>query len=210
MPARPALLAAGAERVFPPGSPLVVQGDTSTHLLLILDGLAKVTATTEEGHVTLLAFRTRGDVIGEQAAVDGSPRSATVTAVTEVRARIVTHDDFITLLGADPRLALALVAVVSRKLRNATAARVDTAGHSLATRLARALVALADTYGKTTDHGVEISIPLSQDDLSAIVSASRAAVTRALRMLREHGVIDTRYRHVTIIDLPALSLLAEG
>jgi CRP/FNR family transcriptional regulator, cyclic AMP receptor protein len=208
--ARQALLQAGFARSYLPGEQILTEGEHATHLFLIQDGLVKVTAVTVDGRVSLLAIRAIGDVVGELGALDGAPRSATVTAVTAVTARVIPQDEFVGLFRDDPQVALALVAAVGGKLRAATRARVDVGGYPLSVRLARALVALADSHGEATKDGVAIAVPLSQEDLASLVSSSPAGVARALRQLREEGIVNTSYRHLTIRDLAALSQLADG
>ncbi|MFE0772356.1 Crp/Fnr family transcriptional regulator [Streptomyces sp. NPDC058861] len=206
--ARLALLRAGVEKIFQPGSPLVRQGDHSSYLVLIEKGVVKVTSMTEEGHVSLLAIRAAGDVVGELAAIDGAPRSATVTAAGTVRARVIHRDEFVRLFQQQPEVALALVTVVSGKLRAASRARVDTSGYPLHIRLARTLVELAETYGEPVQRGIDITVPLSQEDLAALISSSPAGLARSLRHLRESGLVDTSYRRLTVLDLAGLSELA--
>ncbi|GAA2101571.1 Crp/Fnr family transcriptional regulator [Kitasatospora saccharophila] len=203
-----ALMLAGRVAVHSAGEVLLREGERASHLFLIEEGLVKVTSMTEEGHVSLLAIRAAGDVVGELAAVDGAPRSATVTAVGTVRARAIQHSEFVRLFRQEPQIALALVAAVAGKLRAATRARVDTGGYPLQVRLARALVELAETYGEPTENGVAITVPLSQEDLAALISSSMAGVTRSLQQFRKNGLIDTSYRRLTVLDLDALSDLA--
>lgn len=206
--ARQALLRAGRAMDFQPGSPIIRQGEHASHLFLIEEGLVKVSSTTAEGHVSLLAIRAAGDVVGELAAIDGAPRSATVTAVGTVRARVIHHDEFVRLFREQPEVALALVTAVASKLRAASRARVDTGGYPLHVRLARTLVELAETYGEPAERGIAITVPLSQEDLAALISASTAGLTRSLRYLRERGLIGTSYRRLTVLDLDGLSDLA--
>ncbi|MFK0193869.1 Crp/Fnr family transcriptional regulator [Kitasatospora sp. NPDC090308] len=207
-PSRQLLLRAGRVASYAPGEVILREGDRASHLLLIEKGLVKVTSTTREGHTSLLAIRAAGDVVGELAAIDGAPRSATVTAARAVRARAIQHGEFVRLFREQPQIALALVAAVAGKLRAATRARVDTGGYPLQVRMARALVELAETYGEPAGTGITITVPLSQEDLAALISSSTAGVTRSLQHLRKNGLIDTSYRRLTVLDLDALSELA--
>src|SRR6516225_2713495 len=75
---REALLSIGTLRRYPAGSTLIMEGDPSTYVVVLIDGWVKVTATTEDGGQALLALRSGGDLVGEQAALDGQPRSASV------------------------------------------------------------------------------------------------------------------------------------
>jgi CRP-like cAMP-binding protein len=71
-------------------------------------------------------------------------------------------------------------------------------------RVASRLVELAGSHGETTDRGVRVTLPLSQDELAAWTGASRAGVAAALRTLRELGWIETERRSITVCNLEAL------
>ena len=85
-PERIALLAAGSPVKFPDDGILVLQGDPGDGLYVLTDGMVKVTVAAESGTETMLAVRSRGDLIGEFAVLDGEPRTATARAVGAVSA----------------------------------------------------------------------------------------------------------------------------
>ena len=55
---------------------------------------------------------------------------------------------------------------------------------------------LAERFGAPTPDGLRIGLPLSQDELAGWTGASREAVTKALRVLREEGLVHTGRLHV--------------
>lgn len=55
-----------------------------------------------------------------------------------------------------------------------------------------------------------LELPLPQHDLAAAVGATREAVAKALRLLREQDVVRTAHRTVVVLDMRVLVLLAEG
>jgi CRP-like cAMP-binding protein len=72
-------------------------------------------------------------------------------------------------------------------------------------------VELADRTGRREGGGsVAIRLPLSQSDLAAAVGATREAVAKALRLLREEGLVATAPKSITIADLEPLRLLGGG
>ena len=77
-----------------------------------------------------------------------------------------------------------------------------------AQRLARLLLDLAERHGRGDGEQVIIALPLSQEELASLVSASRATVTRAFSSWRRRGVVQTGQHLVTITDLAALRQIA--
>jgi CRP-like cAMP-binding protein len=194
---------------FGPGKVLLREGESSTHIYTLLRGVVKVTATTSEGGFALLAIRAAGDVVGELAALDGEPRSATVTTAGGVDARMITQPVFNSFLNRHADAAVAVSRSVAAKLRWATRRRIDFSGREVRVRLARVLVELVAVYGERTPTGIRIGVPLTQPELAALVGAAEPTVHQALAALRRDKVIETGYRSTTILDPPALRVVAE-
>jgi CRP/FNR family transcriptional regulator, cyclic AMP receptor protein len=89
----------------------VLQGTVGRELLVLVDGEVTVARNFET-----IAVRGSGDFIGELALVTHRPRSATVTAVTDVRALVVTGRDFDRLVRDVPTIALKVLKTVSERL----------------------------------------------------------------------------------------------
>ncbi|WET77300.1 Crp/Fnr family transcriptional regulator [Amycolatopsis sp. QT-25] len=202
------LLRIGTGRLFRSGDVLVREGESTTFVVLLLEGCAKVTATTADGGRALLAIRGAGDLIGELAGFDGEPRSATVTAVGRLRARVAPRAEFHRFLAEHPDAAVAVSRLMAAKLRWSTERRVDFSGYDVAVRLARVLVALVATHGTHTARGWEIGFPLTQPELAALIGAAEPTVHKSLTELRRREILDTGYRRMTIVDLPALRAAA--
>ncbi|MFI6579232.1 Crp/Fnr family transcriptional regulator [Nocardiopsis sp. NPDC050513] len=206
--ARDDLLARGRGRQYQAGEVMVRQGATDTHVVVLIDGYAKVTASGEEGTTTFLALRVGGDLIGELAAMDDNPRIATVTAGGAVAARVLDRAEFHRYLEVHPEASLRLGSSIAMKLRGAVNKLVDFHGRDIPVRVARVLCELALKYGRGTPAGIELSVSLTQPELAGLVSASEPAVHRALATLRRDGVVATSYRRFRILDLSALAHIA--
>lgn len=190
----------GTLRGYQPGSSLIVEGASDTDVLVLLAGYAKVLGNTIDGHAVLLSIRVGGDLVGELAAIDGQPRSATVVAATEVTARVIGQSRFLDFMTSRPEAARAIHRSMAGKLRMATRRRVDVGGVPVLIRLARMLDYLATNHGVQVGEGIRIAVPLSQPDLAALVNASEPSLHRAMAVLRREGVVRTGYRTLIIRD----------
>jgi CRP/FNR family transcriptional regulator, cyclic AMP receptor protein len=121
-----------------------------------------------------------------------------------VEALVVEARAFRAFLQERPRLALLLLELLSRRLRDADRKRVEFAAHDAVGRVAARLVELARDHGQAGDGGVEITLPLSQDELAGWTGSSREAVAKALHTLRSLGWVRTGRRRITVLDLDAL------
>ena len=195
---RSVILELGVRRVFQPDDPILMEGEHSTHAVLLVEGRVKVTARTDDGGYALLAFRGAGDTVGELAATDGEPRIATVRAVGRVDARQISSEEFNDFLSRSPEASRLAREAIGRKLRSATQSRKDFTGCDVRVRIARVLVTLSRDYGMQTPRGPKLA--LTQPELGRMASASEAAVQKALGDLRLQGTVATGYGIITICD----------
>jgi CRP/FNR family cyclic AMP-dependent transcriptional regulator len=206
--ARVDLLSLGTAREYLPESVLILEGDHTTEVIALIDGWAKVVGSTEEGGHALLSLRIGGDLVGEQAALDGGPRSATVISAGVTVARVIGQADFAAFLDRTPDASVPVLRALSDKLRWSTRRRIDFSGLPVVTRLARVLSELGRLYGKQSGTGIEFRYALTQPELAAMVGASEPSVQKALRQLRREGIVMTGYRQVVITNLTALEGVA--
>jgi len=95
-------------RTYRKGQTIVAAGQASDELFVITEGAAMVSIPTQEGVARLDAF-TSGMTFGEVAFLDGSPRSANVTALGQVECRVLTRDAFAQLEGEAPAVKIRLL-----------------------------------------------------------------------------------------------------
>ncbi|MFE0171248.1 Crp/Fnr family transcriptional regulator [Streptomyces sp. NPDC059002] len=206
---RAALLALGVARDYAAGDVLLPERATTSYVVAILSGWAMVSVETERGHRLILALRGAGELVGELAAVDRRPRSATVAALGDVGSVVIPGDRFRGFLGASPAASALVLKQLSSRLRSSDGERRSLASENVLQRLAARLVELAHRTGRRNPDGsVTIDLPLPQHDLAASVGSTREAVAKALRLLREQGIVRTATRRLVVTDVEPLRLLA--
>jgi len=106
---------AGISKILeaPAGTVLTQMGDPGNSFFVVIDGRAAV--QTPIGVGDLLQ---PGDFFGEMSLVDGEPRSATITATTDVRLLVVERSHFWRLLDETPDLIRRVLMVLSRRVRS--------------------------------------------------------------------------------------------
>ncbi|WP_244367901.1 Crp/Fnr family transcriptional regulator [Micromonospora echinofusca] len=203
-PIRRELLQLGGTRRYAPDEILILEGEEKNDLMLICGGLTKVTAGLPDGRTALLALRVGGDLIGEMSALNGWPRSATVTACARTEVRRIPKDDFMSFLSRNPDAALDLAAMVSDRHRWSNHRRIDFSSYPVRVRVARIIADLARTHGRWSPNGVVIDVHLTQPDLATICGAAETSVQKALREMRTEELIETDYRKLTVRNLAGL------
>src|SRR5690606_39466982 len=92
--------------------------------------------------------RVGGDTVGEMAAMDGAPRSATVTACGTITALVLQPAALRTLLMRRPEIGIALTGIVADRLRWANRRRLDFRGYPVKVRLDRKSTRLNSSHVK--------------------------------------------------------------
>ncbi|MCL7454536.1 MAG: cyclic nucleotide-binding domain-containing protein [Anaerolineae bacterium] len=102
---------------FRQGEVVILEGETGREMYFIESGRVRVERGQGSDRVVLDELEA-GDLFGEMALLSGTPRAATVTAVTDVNLWRMSQEDFDDLVTAYPNLALALSRLLSERLRS--------------------------------------------------------------------------------------------
>lgn len=201
---REAFTARARARRFRPGSILMHAGQPGTDVMALVTGRVKVTHLTEDGRELVLDYRGPGELLGEMAVVDGSPRSSTVVAVEPVEVLAMTAADFTSLVATRPTLANQLLRNTLRRFRDSDRKLIEFGASQTIGRVATRLLEMVDRFGTVTNAGHVIDLPITQEELAGWTGASREAVAKALHSLRESGLIATERRRFTVVDREGL------
>jgi CRP-like cAMP-binding protein len=204
-----ALRSEGRRVRFRRGQALFTEGDVADRVFVIERGWVMITSIAPGGREIVLGLRGPGDVIGDLSALDGAPRSATALAAGEVEATVAPSSALTRALN-DAATAMELLRVLASRLRDADRKRLEFAALDTLGRIAWRLEELAERFGVDTADGIEVELPLSQEQLASWCGASREATVKALASLRTLGCISTGRRSVTILDAEALRRHAYG
>jgi CRP-like cAMP-binding protein len=204
-----ALRGAGRRVRFRRGQALFTEGDLADRVFVIERGWVTITSIAPGGREIVLGLRGPGDVIGDLSALDGAPRSATALTAGEVEATVAPASSLAHAL-TDAATAMELLRVLASRLRDADRKRLEFAALDTLGRVAWRLQELGERFGKNTTDGIEVELPLSQEQLASWCGASREATVKALATLRALGCISTGRRTVVIHDPDALRRHAQG
>jgi len=173
-----------------PQQTLFVAGDPGDSCALVDEGLLKVHVISPSGGERILAILGPGALVGELAMIDGAPRSASVSALKETTLRVVTRAAFDAITDQDPNVYRHVTAVLARRLRDIDDALTAVSFLPLKGRTARALLSLADAFGKDVGGGrILIHQKVSQSDIAAMAGIARENVSRILQDWTRQGVL---------------------
>ena len=192
------------ERTYRRDQFLWYQGDPGDYLVVIVQGLAKVTVTSRWGDEMLLATLGPSDVVGELSVIDGGVRSASVVALLPTTGIVIGRTPLIAFMQRNPELLDVLLRSMGALIRRLTERATDLVFLDLAARVAKMLLREAEERGGEEPQGVPIDLGLTQTELAQMVGASRPAVNRVLQTLAARGSISIDGRKIIIQDYIAL------
>ncbi len=187
------------------GEVLFREGDEGDQLYIVTEGKVKLGRTSADGRENLLAILGPGQMFGELSLFDPGPRSATVTAVTDTTFSSLSHEDLLRWLDGRPAVARGLLTQLAGRLRHANDVVADLVFSDVPGRVAKALLDLAERFGRTADDGVHVHHDLTQEELAQLVGASRETVNKALADFASRGWLRLEQRSVVILDVDRMS-----
>jgi CRP-like cAMP-binding protein len=176
------------------------EGDPGSHLFVVVAGQVKIARVAEGGSEAVFAIVGAGELFGELSLFEEEgERSADAQALDRTECLIVPRQPVLAVLTGHPELLLRIVASLSAFIRRKDAAIAEVAFLDITARVARKLLELADSKGRSTDAGTVIDVHLSQRTLAGMVGASRENVNRALHRFTTLGYIRQERGLITVL-----------
>ena len=178
--------------------------ETATRLYCVIAGGLRASCVSWDGHESILAFWGVGGWIGLGGVLDGQTRALDITACQETVLATLGRRDLNLLLQNHPVLYKHLALQMCEVARSAFAAFEDQTVLPVQARLAKRLLALADTFGIPHRDGIQIELHLPQQALASIFHLSRATVNKKLVEWRRLRWIDMRYGKIIVKERKTL------
>jgi CRP/FNR family cyclic AMP-dependent transcriptional regulator len=187
------LLSGALEISVPPGGE-VYHGDEQPRALVVRDGLLRLYHGSLEGREVTIRYARSGDVLG-LALVLGEPAPVRIQALTGASVLALPIHVLRRLVETDPAVARACAAELARQLLRAFDEIAGQAFLTVRQRVARQLLDLA----APRPDGM-LAARVSQQELADAVASTREVVARALRDLREDGLVAASRTGIIVRD----------
>ena len=182
------------------GETLFNEGEPGDSLYIVLSGKLKLGRRAADGRQNLVSVMGPSDMVGELSLFDPGPRTATATALTDVRLAKLRKQALRPWLNNRPEIAEQLLRVLARRLRRTNDALADLIFTDVPGRVAKNLLQMAGRFG-TRDGGVlRVTHDLTQEELAQLVGASRETVNKALADFASRGWLRLDGKSVIILD----------
>jgi CRP/FNR family cyclic AMP-dependent transcriptional regulator len=195
-------------RSLPRGSSIFAKGDPGVGLMGVLSGAVKITVPSADGRDIVLNIIHEGEIFGEIALLDGHPRTADATAMTDCELMVIERRDFLPFLRSQPDLTIQIIEILCSRLRRTTEQVQDLSFLDLPTRLAKAVLQL---LGGDRDPASLQKLTITQREISQIIGRSRESTNKQLRIWAKHGWVRLERGGLTVLQPDKLAeVAAEG
>jgi CRP/FNR family cyclic AMP-dependent transcriptional regulator len=192
-------------RAIQRGTMLFSKGDPGTSLFAVQKGTVRISSPTKQGKSAVLNLIHEGEILGEIALLDGGPRTADATAVTDCELMVIDRRDFLPLVRSYPDVAIKLIELLCSRLRRTSEQVEDVLFMDLPSRLARTLLRLAaDSNGGQASGRLAIT----QLELSQVIGMSRESTNKQLGEWAKHKWIRIDRGGIVLLAPDALSHIA--
>lgn len=193
------------EKKFAPDEILFWEGEPCLGIFLIIQGSVKIFRTSPSGREVMLSIETAPATVAELPLFDGGTYPASVRIVEPVTALFINKNDFQQFCRQNPDVALKVLAVVGRRLRQLVGLVESMTFGSVTQRLARMLLDASKAARSDT-----FDLPATHQELASRLGTVREVVSRNLGRFRTQGLISIQDRQVQIVNRAGLQLESEA
>jgi CRP/FNR family transcriptional regulator, cyclic AMP receptor protein len=198
--ARQQLLRGASRRRVEPGAVLHPEGELDPHVHLVVSGLVRMFVAAADGRTVTVRYCRSGSLIGIASLFRRSFRlPVCVEAVMRSELLDLRPETVVGLVGSCPSVAEALLAETSERIQEFVEEIPRASFTSVTERVARHVLDLA-----SVDSSGELVARISQEELAASVGTVREVAARALRSLRDRGLVRTERSRIILLDAQRL------
>ena len=185
------------QRALARGETIFSKGDPGSGLMGVLSGSVKISVPSADGRDIVLNIIHAGEIFGEIALLDGRPRTADATAMTDCELIVIERRDFIPFLRSEPDLIMQIVEILCSRLRWTTRAGPGCNLSRPADPLAKALLHLIRESEPPAGGG---KLTITQRELSQVIGRSRESTNKQLRIWAKQGWVRLQRGAVTVLQ----------
>lgn len=196
-----------AERIVPikKGNYLFKEGQEAREMYIILSGKVQISKMNAEGNELSLRLCKHYDIVGELTLFTVDPRyifNAKIIENGEVAAINIT--DLEHAFFKNSQLAIEFLRWMNDHIRKNTTKFRDLVLNGKKGALYSTIIRLCNSYGVLRENGIEISVPLTNQDLANFCGTARESISRMLTELRKKHIISINKKIITVHDLSYL------
>ena len=192
------------EKKINKGEIIFSEGDEGNGFFVVADGRVKVFKVSTEGKEQILHIFGPGQPFGEVPVFAGQKFPANAQAIDKTRVLFFPRTSIVNLISANPSLALNMLAVMSKKLRQFAVQIENLSLKEMPARLASYLIFLANEQNKDD----LVTLKISKGQLASTLGTIPETLSRAFAKLSGQNLINVDGKKITLLDRRGLEDMA--
>lgn len=188
------------EKKYGKGETIFFEGDEADGFYIVSSGQIKVFKMNPMGKEHILHIFGPGEPVGEVPVFSKQPFPANAEALVKSSTLFFPRKDFVALIENNPSIALNMLAVLSRRLRQFAAQIENLSLKEVPARLAGYLLYIAK---EQKNEGV-VQLPVSKGQLASLLGTIPETLSRIFARMSDEGLIQVEGRSITILDRQGL------
>lgn len=186
------------------------QGEPREAVYFICKGTVKIYKLDRDGNEQIINLLTAGDMFPHVGFFDGAPYPATAEVLEPAELLVIPIKAFEQALLETPTIAIKVMRVMGQKLLDLQAKLLELTMHDVHQRLISILLRLTAKHGKQEGGTIELTLPLTHQELANMAGTTRETVNRLLNQLKKEGILQIDRKKITLLQPDALRRRAPG
>jgi cAMP-binding proteins - catabolite gene activator and regulatory subunit of cAMP-dependent protein kinases len=195
---------------FEKGDIIFSEGEVFDKLFIVNKGSIKVYKYNKEGKEQILYFLKEGEFLGDLNLLKKDIFKFNAAALEATNMCIIHKDDFDSLIKTNPEISIKVLEYAHDRISSLESLVQTLTTKDIEIRLASLLLTLANTFGVKVHNGVEITLPLTREDMANFIGVTRETISRKLSSFQSENIIELYENKVILIkDLNTLKELSQ-
>ncbi len=192
------------KKIYKKGNSIFNAGEEANQLHCLNSGAVKICAEDEDGNSQIVGLKKNVDFLGFHELMSEKEYSTSAVAIDDVAICSINKDDFFSVMGQNKDLSMKVIKNLSNSLRLSQKRIIQLTHKQMRSRLANALLEIADIYGYDKIDKQLINIQLKRKELANFSNMTTANAIRTLASFIKEGVITTERRKIWIVNKAGL------
>ncbi|MBU3131183.1 Crp/Fnr family transcriptional regulator [Clostridium gasigenes] len=198
------------KKSFEKGDIIFSEGELFDKLFIINNGSIKIYTYTKDGKEQILYILKEGEFLGDLNLLKNDIFKFNAMALESTNMCIIHKDDFDILIKTNPEISIKILEYAHDRIASLENLVQTLTTKDVEVRLASLLINLSSTFGIKTDIGIEITLPLTREDMANFIGVTRETVSRKLSYFQSQNIIEIFENKIILIkDITILKELVK-
>jgi CRP-like cAMP-binding protein len=194
----------GTKQTFRKNDFIIRPGDAPHSVFYIYQGLVKAYNITKYDEENLLIIRKQDEIFPLIWAINGLEHNIIYRALAPTITYQVNRKAFLRFITSNPEALMPLFDLTLEMYRLHGDRILTLEYRTVRERIISFLLSMSQRFGKQTEDGLLIEVPLRHQDIASSVNATRETTSREISALERKGLLSNKQSYILLKDLDAL------